>query len=274
MNREQARVSWDLGRTLEGFSDRRNWRVRRPARGRHEPNCDAQDHALTIAEFNYPRMVAVLRMERALEPELLDTLPASHPDALHNRRDLRLTNIIMRNYAWMRRTLRRLGRPGERVLEVGAGDGELGRQLRRDGVNVDGLDLWDKPNDWPSDARWHKEDVRHFQNWSEYPVIIGNLIFHQFSDTDLREIGARMQTARLIVMCEPERRRASQVAYAAVAPLLGANYVTLHDAHVSIRAGFRSNELAQLLGLAPAAWDSTTTTTVLGAYRLVALRRV
>jgi 2-polyprenyl-3-methyl-5-hydroxy-6-metoxy-1,4-benzoquinol methylase len=212
-------------------------------------------------------------MERALEPELLDSLPPSHPDALHNRRDLRLTNVIMRNYVWLRRTLQQHVQPGARVLEIGAGDGELGRYLTRVGIKVDGLDLWARPSDWPAESAWHVADLRQFDQWDRYPVVIGNLIFHQFTDAELSALGERLRGARLIVACEPARRRASQIVYASIGPLLGANHVTLHDAHVSIRAGFQNDELARALGLASTEWEVRATTTFMGAYRMVALRR-
>ena len=212
-------------------------------------------------------------MERSLEPELLDALSPSHPDALHNRRDLRLTNIAMRNYAWARRTLPPLVRPGERVLEIGAGTGELGLQLHARGVPLDGLDLWPRPERWPAERAWHRTDIRAFDRWHDYAVVFGNLIFHQFSDPDLKALGAKCAHARVLVATEPMRRRSSQIAYAAIAPLLGANHVTLHDAHVSIAAGFQTDELPRALGLHPARWDLRHFTTRMGAYRLVAVRR-
>ncbi len=213
-------------------------------------------------------------MNRACEPELLDTLPHDHPDAVHNRRDLRLINRIMRNRAWFERTLGRVLRPGERVLELGAGMGEMARRLHGRGVPVDGLDLWPRPAAWPADRDWHVADLKAFGGYGAYPAVIGNLIFHQFNEAELSELGERLRrTARVVVACEPERRRIFQTAIAAVAPLLGANHVTLHDAHVSIAAGFAGTELPRALGLTPAAWDCTCTSTALGAYRMVAVRR-
>lgn len=212
-------------------------------------------------------------MDRTLEPELLDGLPPTHPDALHNRRDLRLTNIAMRNDAWFARVLPPLLRPGERVLELGAGTGELGVRLIRRGVAVDGLDLWPRPAEWPTGRAWHQSDVRTFAEWNQYPVMIGNLILHQFSESALRELGAQMRRARLIIMCEPVRRRVSQTLYRTIAPLLGANHVTLHDAHVSIAAGFIGDELPRALGLDRAHWETHCRSTWLGAYHLVAVRR-
>jgi len=212
-------------------------------------------------------------MQRSLQPELLDTLPVDHPDALHNRRDLRLTNRVLGTHRWIERTLPGLLLPGERVLELGAGTGELGRRLARRGLIMGGLDLWPRPPDW-SEADWHQEDLRTFRGYDRYPAILGNLILHQFSDADLGSIGDRLQRGpRVIVACEPARRRISQVLYRALAPCFGANHVSLHDAHVSIAAGFRGDELPRLLGLDANVWRVRHATTLLGVYRLVAVRR-
>lgn len=213
-------------------------------------------------------------MQRTLHPELLDSLPPNHPDALHNRRDLRVTNAITGNHRWFARVLPRLLRPGETALEIGAGTGELGLRLAAAGVAVDGLDLWPRPDAWPANRRWHVADVRTFAGYDGYAGVIGNLIFHQFTDSELRALGERMgQHVRLVVAVEPARRRLSQILYRALGPLFGANHVTLHDAHVSIGAGFRRDELPRALGLGEEAWHIDCRTTTLGIYRMVAIRR-
>ncbi|MES2694028.1 MAG: hypothetical protein V4773_11185 [Verrucomicrobiota bacterium] len=213
-------------------------------------------------------------MQRTLQPELLDSLPHDHPDALHNRRDLRLTNRIVGSHRWLTHTLPPLLRPGERALELGAGTGELGQRLIGAGVALDGLDLWPRPAEWPAGHAWHRADLLSFDGYGRYAAIVGNLIFHQFSDAALATLGAQLRrNARIIVACEPLRRRSSQVLFRTFGPLLGANRVSLHDAHVSIAAGFRGDELPQMLGLSPAEWEITLTTTLLGMYRMVAVRR-
>jgi hypothetical protein len=213
-------------------------------------------------------------MPRVCEPELLDSLPFDHPDAVRNRRDLRLVNGFMRNKVWFRRTLPSLLRPGELVLELGAGQGELGQLLNAEGLPLDGLDLWPRPTGWPPDRLWHRQDLKEFAGYAAYPVVIGNLIFHQFEAPDLERLGATLrQSARVIVACEPLRRRLSQTMMAAIAPLLGANHVTLHDSRVSIAAGFVDDELPRSLGLDDGQWDVTCAATVPGAYRMVAVRR-
>lgn len=213
-------------------------------------------------------------MQRALHPELLDSLPPDHPDALHNRRDLRLTNRVVGSHRWFGRVLPRLLRAGERALEIGAGTGELARFLQHRGVPVDGLDLWPQPANWPAPCAWHRADLRAFDAYDRYDAIVGNLIFHQFSSVELAALGEKLRCrARLIVASEPARRRASQVLFRAVAPLLGANHVSLHDAHVSIAAGFCDDELPRALGLDAATWDIRQHTTLLGIYRMIAIRR-
>ena len=212
-------------------------------------------------------------MNRVCLPELLDSLPPDHPDALHNRRDLRIINALMRNRAWFERTLRPLVREGECALELGAGTGELARSLGARGIPVDGLDLWPRPADWPAQRAWHQADLREFGGYSAYPVVIANLILHQFTDAELGLLGSKLRLgARVIVASEPERRRSSQIAFAAFAPLLGANHVTLHDGNVSVGAGFRGDELARVLGLDDGTWRYTCATTTLGANRTVAVR--
>lgn len=213
-------------------------------------------------------------MQRILQPELLDSLPVDHPDALHSRRDLRLTNLFLGTHRWIERTLPGLLCPGEGVLEIGAGTGELGRRLGRRGLTLAGLDLLPRPAAWPAKAEWHQEDLRTFSGYDQYAAIVANLILHHFSDSDLAELGDRLRrTARVIVACEPARRRVSQVIFRTVAPWFGANAVTLHDAHVSIAAGFAGGELPRLLGFDPAVWHVHVTTTPTGVNRLVAVRR-
>jgi SAM-dependent methyltransferase len=211
---------------------------------------------------------------RIVQAELLDLLPPAHPDVRHNRRDLRLTNLVMGNHRWLARTLRACARPGENLLELGAGTGELAARLAREGWRVAGLDRCPIPERWPAAARWHGADLRHFDGYSAYEVVYGNLIFHQFTAAELRALGARLQArSRLLVACEPARWRRSQWLFGLLAPVFGANYVSQHDGQVSIAAGFLGEELPHLLGLDPARWRWRCATTLIGAYHLTAWRR-
>lgn len=212
-------------------------------------------------------------MPRQLQPELLDSLPAEHPDALHSRRDLRVINALMGNHRWLERTLAATLRAGDRVLEIGAGAGELGRRLAAAGRPVDGLDFAPRPPGWPADRDWHSANLLSFGGYGRYDAVVGNLIFHHFTDAELAALGRVLgDSVRVIVACEPARSRFSQGLFALLAPLFRANRVTRHDAHVSIAAGFRGDELPRQLGLAATAWSCQCRTTVRGAYQMVARR--
>lgn len=193
---------------------------------------------------------------------------------MHSRRDMVLVNRVMGNHRWFLRTLPPLVKPGERALELGAGDGALASGLIARGLAVDAIDLVPAPDSWPAGRQWHRGDLREFSGYADCSVVIGNLIFHHFPDHQLEILGARLrQHARVIVACEPIRRRRSQLFFRFVATLLGANHITLHDAHVSITAGFAQGELSHLLGLDPAAWQLSETQSLFGANRLIAVRR-
>lgn len=212
------------------------------------------------------------RMRRRLTPELLDSLAPDHPAAVHNRRDLRIINRVAGTARWFADELAAQVRPGERILEIGAGTGDLGRALWRRGLAVDGLDLWPRPPEWPAAGEWHQTDLRSFEHYDRYTVVIGSLIFHQFDEPDLAELGGRFTAARLVLASEPARQRRAKVLLALGGALLGANYVTRHDARVSVEAGFLGDELPRFLRMDRAGWSWRTDLCPMGMYRLVAER--
>jgi hypothetical protein len=77
-------------------------------------------------------------------------------------------------------------------------------------------------------------------------VTLANLFLHHFREDDLQRLlrHAARQTG-LFLACEPRRARFALGA-AALLPLIGCNDVTLHDARISVRAGFAENELSDL----------------------------
>jgi hypothetical protein len=211
---------------------------------------------------------------RTLTPELLDSLPSDHPDARHSRRDLRLINRVMGNHRWFERMLPRLIQNGDRTLELGAGTGELATRLTAAGIAVDALDFCARPATWPADRAWHVGDLRTFSGYGGYAAVLGNLILHHFADDELATLGATLQrTARVVLASEPKRSVRAQRIFSLLARSFGASHVTRHDAHVSIAAGFRDDELPRALGLVDSAWAVHCETTAFGAYRMVAVRR-
>lgn len=201
-------------------------------------------------------------MKRVVRPELLDSLPGDHPDALRSRRDLRLINFLMRNERWILRQIE-----GGTIVELGAGSGVLTRQLAAIG-KVTGLDLQEKPEGL--DCGWKAGDLFETFAGSEGDVVVANLILHHFEDDDLEKLGKLIRSRRRFVSVEPLRSRLSLVEGALLWPLL--NRVTRHDMNLSIRAGFRKGELRELLKLGRE-WEWREEVSLLGGLRVLAWRR-
>jgi hypothetical protein len=104
--------------------------------------------------------------------------------------------------------------------------------------------------------------------------VIGNLFFHHFDSGQLERIGAHLgRDARLIIASEPRRARRNERLFSLLCILIRAHPVTRHDGRVSIAAGFRNDELPNLLRLDPAEWSWQVRESRFGACRLVAERR-
>ena len=213
---------------------------------------------------------------RKIGMEKLDALPPSHPHALANRRDLYLINRLLGTRRWFGRTLPSLVGSSGRILELGAGQGLLSDFLRRryDQASLwqwHALDIQQVPSRIIEGLQWHQADLLLFGDYHEYEVVFGNFILHQFSTNELQSLGNRLQEGpRALVFQELWRK--SLFYWGSFLLTLFMHPVTRHDARVSVRAGFRGEELASLLGLDPNAWKVSMEYSLLGAYRMVALR--
>lgn len=230
---------------------------------------------------------------RSVQPEILDHLAPEDPEAQRSRRDLRRVNHFMGARGIISRALRpaaaRRSERGDaasnsaplRLLELGAGDGELMVRVARS------LALRDDPRGgkypratpqvalWLLDRQalvsaetleayarlgWHAEplvcDVREWAaapatataaattGGPRYDVIVTNLFLHHFAAAPLRELLASIAArCERFVACEP-RRAALALAGAHLLGAIGANRVTRHDALLSVRAGFRDHEIS------------------------------
>lgn len=202
--------------------------------------------------------------ERHLTPELLDHLPASDPQAVGSRRDLVRVNTVMFQASIMAWRLRRdLPQPPRRILEIGCGDGAfmlavLKRMKRHwpggELVLLDQQDLVSLVRRARfAELGWQVETVKaDALEWTEqgaadgFDLVTANLFLHHFDDAELaRLLAATARLAPAFVATEPRR---SGVALAATGLLrvIGANAVTLHDAAMSVRAGFAGQELSGL----------------------------
>jgi hypothetical protein len=212
---------------------------------------------------------------RQVLPELLDTLPHHDPAARRSREELRMVNRIMGNHRWVCRSLLEQALRGDRILELGAGDGDLARQAWGAGIvppaQWGALDLAPAPTDWPSEAIWLQRELFTLPVLPEAEVIVANLFLHHFEDEQLADLGKRLpDSCRVLLACEPARRWVHSLQGHLLSALVGLSAVTHHDMLVSIRAGFSGEELPRALGLN--GWKTQVSTSVLGAYRLTAWR--
>jgi hypothetical protein len=89
-------------------------------------------------------------------------------------------------------------------------------------------------------------DRRSEQKENDADITMANLFLHHFDDGRLKMLLRHTAAwTRLFVACEPRRSRTA-LAAAALTRLIGGNDVTVHDAVISVRAGFRGRELSAL----------------------------
>jgi hypothetical protein len=215
-------------------------------------------------------------MLRLVQPERLDTLHPSDPDALASRRDLVTINRLMGNYRWFERIIHKQLPHPSHCLEIGAGGGELAKFLIQQSNCrcYTAVELAPRPQAWPESAVWHQGDLLDYTGYDSAEILIANLVLHHFTDAQLARLGAILQRGaiRHILANEPCRRSLHKIQLRA-GRLIGFNPVTLYDGVVSIDGGFRNSELPRALGLDPQQWSWTIRETALGAYRMEAKRQ-
>ena len=207
-----------------------------------------------------------MSLPRSVEPEILDEMPADDLRAIQARHGLKRLNAFVLQTGIMAPILARqweAATPPRRMLDVGAGDGTfslgVARRLaaRWPGVTITLLDrqsiVAPRTRDAFAALGWKAEtvaaDVLDYLEQiraTDVDIITANLFLHHFKPEPLaRLLGLAAQSARLFVACEPRRNkfslRASRLSWA-----LGCNEVALHDAIVSVRAGFAGAELLAL----------------------------
>ena len=197
-------------------------------------------------------------MERVLEPEWLDELPAHDTRAKGSRADLRRINRCMGHARFIARELRFLRKP-RRVCDLGAGDGTLLLQVVRaldwhdlEIVLVDRQPVVSQVTRAMLRARncavtiLESDVCAALKDLPPGEVIITNLFLHHFDKEQLGKMFASIaERTTCFVACEP-RRSAFALLASRCLGLIGCNAVTRHDGVISVRAGFRGAELTRL----------------------------
>jgi hypothetical protein len=233
----------------------------------------------------------VTRLARRVEPERLDSLPATDPAAIHSRRDLQRLNCVMGQAAAIARLLERRPTRGEmrRLADLGGGDGTLLLQVARrlaprrkavEAVVVDRQALVsERTRQEFARLGWGIESATaDAREWlagiqlSAGTVILANLFLHHFNDEPLRALLDQISTrSESFVACEP-RRTSFTFGAARLVGWIGCNEVTRYDAKVSVRAGFIGREISALWP-AGEGWDLEEGRSGLFSHYFVAARR-
>ncbi|HVS77830.1 MAG TPA: hypothetical protein VHE11_12915 [Steroidobacteraceae bacterium] len=232
-----------------------------------------------------------------MAPEILDALTPADPRAIRSRRDLQLVNRVMGSCGILTRALLEAVPPAPRqrlrMLELGAGDGSLALRVaarlagswpaaeltlldrqpviaRATGtafahlgwtlrpLTVDALEWARAPTQQQRTGRWH--------------VILANLFLHHFEADALRVLfSAVAARCDAFVACEPRRTLPALVG-SRLLPALGVSGDTRHDATVSVRAGFRGNELSRMWPADRAGWRLEERPAGLFSHLFVAVR--
>jgi Methyltransferase domain len=234
-----------------------------------------------------------MSLQRSVEPEWLDELPADDRRAIRARRDLKRLNAFILQSGVMVGALTRhwAGDPPRRLVDLGCGDGTfmlgVARALapRWRSVSVTLLDrqsiVSTATRDGFAALGWQAEtqaaDVLDYlaQIAGTGPgadIITANLFLHHFPPAPLaRLLDLAARATRLFVACEPRRTqlalRSSRLLWA-----IGCNDVSLHDSIVSVRAGFCGNELSAAWPQSDQ-WELREDEARLFAHRFVARRR-
>src|SRR5438105_8644910 len=144
-------------------------------------------------------------MNRVVQPELLDQLPAQDLDARRSRRDLQLLNRLMRNDRALLKILRPIFNrlASVRLAELGAGDGTLLLRLAERAtlapqsvaaILVDKQNLLEPATLARFATRGWKVEIieQDVFDWlraataSHFDEMIANLFLHHFSEAQLR----------------------------------------------------------------------------------------
>jgi len=230
-------------------------------------------------------------MERLVENELLDGLPARDPRAARSRRDIQRLNLLMGHHRIMAKHLSEsfTGRAPRSLAELGAGGGEfllsVAQQLASRAETF-AATLVDCADVFESETRdafvrlgWNvNAEISDALAWlrrtnkERADVIVTNLFLHQFQDRDLREmLQLAANSTRTLIAVEP-RRGFWPLLLSRFVGLVGCGAVTRFDAPVSVRAGFQGRELSALWP-DPKNWELTERRAGLFSHVFIARRK-
>lgn len=222
-----------------------------------------------LSRCNFGSRIGALKRSlaiRTIEPEILDELPANDPRAVASRRDLRRLNYWLNHHRLVKNSILKAF-PADlphTLVEIGSGDGRFASQTLSyldEAWPVDGtrdIYLVDRQTQADPGLRgqfeeygWNAHSVQaDIFDWlpkqQAFDCIIANLFLHHFEPVKLLSLFEMIAAhTKVFIACEPRRCRTALIG-GYVLVYATCSSVTRHDAIVSIRAGFKDNELTRL----------------------------
>ena len=201
---------------------------------------------------------------RRLTPEILDSLPPTDPGALASRQDLQRLHSALGQIrlwrCWLRQKFR--DRPPSSLVDLGSGDGHLitrvlplafpsgggGARLffvdPQPSIPESSLNLLRRQNWLPTVVasgalEWAREGP-------PAELILSNLFLHHLEDEKVEYLFSLLaRITPVFAASEPSRNHWSRMGCRLLS-LFHCHPVTLHDARVSVEAGFQGAELSAL----------------------------
>jgi len=205
-------------------------------------------------------------MQRIIQPEVLDGLPANHPASVASRKDLKIINRLMNHASCLNRKTRWIQNKAKknpiRVVELGSGDGSLAcRMLLRWGKVADGSRIifvdqspcleknhvellgrlgWEVDNQVIDVFKWFERDA------SEIDLCFASLFMHHFTFEEITRLFDQLKTKTKAFVCLEPRRHWKGLLATRALWFIRCHPVTLNDACISVGAGFLDKELSRI----------------------------
>ena len=214
-------------------------------------------------------------MPRALAPELLDS--ASAADAALNLRDIAFLNRWFGGHAILRRSLRAVAQPHEKltIADIGAASGDHARIAKATlpQATVISLDLQPRNLALAPDPRLIADAFALPFKHQSIDIVTTALFLHHFTDQQIIELlrSFRSIAKRAVIVQDLERHPIAHAFLPATKAVFRWHPLTVHDGSISVAAAFTKNELAALLEAAGFAHPNVTTHGL--AFRLSAILR-
>ena len=213
-------------------------------------------------------------MKRIIQSEILDHLSPDDPRVFHARKDLRLINGLMNHARILRSSIFPQLNAGHslRIVEIGSGDGALAYEIFKKWGKLPAgsrFDFVDKAGSLSKQVKrdlgalgWEvnefETDVFHWidSRSDSYDLCFASLFLHHFDERELTLLFRQLSKKIERFICIEPRRDRFGLLGALGLRLLGCDPVTLHDAKVSVRAGFHHQELSRIWNQSvPARWQ-------------------